>query len=353
MNENEYVLVPQPVAPDFYKGKKAVFIGDSITHGVGASCEDNRYISRLAALLGLESFNNSGVSGNVMCRGSKRSCNIGKLCEENCSGADLVTVMMGVNDFNCSIKDGYFMLEHFEDLTKDIHAMGEFLSEDNTTVYGAMRSWCEQVVALRKTEGCRNTKFFFITPSPSGWNCSIWNGTKYDQNQLNSNGWKLRDLCEAMIETCAYYQIPVLDFNRYGGMYHKNANDTTMRENLRDGVHPNDAGHKLIAEKLYQFLLMNPTYAPREAAKTTDYIAPEFREALVDRSVFEIIYNTNGVGEQLKTANERRLPSPLPVLSAEGYVFGGWFLDSLCTVPAKENAVLASDIDLYAKWTKA
>ena len=350
MIDNGYVLIPQPVAPDFYKGKKAVFIGASNTAGVGVACEENRYVNRVAALLGLESFTNSGVSGNVLCKGSMRSCNIDKLSEENCGGAAFVTIKMGFNDYNCSIKDGYFLLEHYDSLTKDIHTMGEFLSDDNTTIYGGLKMWCERIVALKKTPACKDTKFFFVTPTPSLYNCSIHNKQLLDQNAVNSNGWKLRDLCEAMFETCAYYQIPVLDLHRYCGLYHKNDSDTTVRAHLRDGSHPNEAGSALIAEKLYQLLLMNPTYVPKESATSTDYIAPEFKDKLVANPMPDVTYNTNGIGEAIAPTTGYRLPETLPTPTAAGYTFKGWYVDEDLNVPAKANDVICSDIVLYAKW---
>ena len=343
------VLVPQPVDADYYKDKKIVFIGDSITAGVGASANENRYVDQLASMLGLKYAINSGVSGNVMCRGSKRACNIDKLNETNCYNAAAVTILMGVNDYNCSIKDGEFMLQE-TDIVGDVHAMGEFLSDDATTIYGAMKMWCEQVVYLRGTKACKNTKFFFITPTPSLYNSSMHGGQNLDQNAVNSNGWKLRDLCEAMIKTCDYYKIPVLDLNRYSGMYHKNDSDTTIRYYLKDGVHPNDDGHKLIAEKLYQFLLMNPTYVPKESATSTDYIAPEFKDKLVANPVPEIHYDTSGIGGAIASTSGYRLPETLPTPTANGYTFKGWYLDEDLTVPANGNDVICSDAVLYAQW---
>jgi len=344
-------MIPQPVSADYYQGKKFVFIGDSITNGVGATCEENRYISQLAAMLGLGSFNNSGMNGHVMCKGSKMASNIGKLTETNCAGADVVTVMMGINDYNCSIKNGVYRMEQ-TDIQGDVHAMGEFLSDDPTTVYGAMKMWCEQALALKKTDACKNTKFFFITPTPSLWNCSMHNRKVPDQNAVNSNGWKLRELCEAMLQTCAYYKIPVLDINRYGGIYHKNDSDTTICDYLKDGAHPNDAGHKKIAEKLYQFLLMNPTYVPGVDAAAADYIAPEFRDKLVANPAPEVTYDTGGIGGAIASTTGYRLPQTLPAPTADGYTFVGWYTDEDLTVGAKANDVICSDIVLYAKWTK-
>lgn len=44
------------------QGKKAIFLGDSITEGVGASCPKNRYVSVFAKMSGIE-VKNYGISG--------------------------------------------------------------------------------------------------------------------------------------------------------------------------------------------------------------------------------------------------------------------------------------------------
>ena len=237
-------MIPQPVSADFYKGKTAAFLGDSITAGVGASSPDKKYVEVLARKLNLKSFRNLGASGTTLTEGtsSPTGCSFRYLTEENCKGADLVTIKLGINDFDVGLKG--------------IHTMGQFLEDSHQTVYGALRRWCEKVVELRSSPSCKNTKFFFITPVPGGWNRSVDPAGRknYDQSKRNCNGWTLRDYCEAMVKTCAHYRIPVLDLNRYGSIYYKSADDNTMENNFNDGLHPNDSGHALIAEDLYRLL---------------------------------------------------------------------------------------------------
>ena len=243
----------QPAYADFYKGKTAAFFGDSITCGVGASAPENNYVSLLARKLGLRDFHNAGASGTTLAEGtaSPTGCSFRYFTDENCRGADLVTVKLGINDFNVCVKD--------------VHIMGEFMEESDKTVYGALRRWCEKVVQLRSTPAYQNTKFFFITPVPGGWNRSVDDTVRkdYDQSKRNCNGWTLRDYCEAMLKTCAHYKIPVLDLNKYGSIYYKSADDHTMEDVFADGLHPNDTGYKLIAEDLYR-LLMEELACPKD-----------------------------------------------------------------------------------------
>ncbi len=346
------LLVPQPVDPDYYAGKKFVFLGDSITCGVGATSQENYYVTRLANLLGLGSYSNVAVSGTTMSKGGEPHVNdcFWKLTEANCSGADVVTIMLGTNDFGTAVKDGKLYGAQKYDDNRNARELGEFLSDDNTTIYGAVKMWCEEIMKLKQTYGCKDTKFFFVTPVPLTRNMSMNSGYGSDQNAENVHGIKLRDICEAIIETCDYYKIPVLDLNMYCGIYYKNASDNNVSKNMvQDGIHPNDAGHKLIAENLYRMLLVNPTYVSQEEA--LQYVLSG-RDAYADMGlkaapVPTITYSTSK-GTAPASVDARHLPMVLPIMDGQG--FGGWYLDKACTKPATPGDVICSDITLYAKW---
>ena len=353
--QGEY-LVPQPVAPDYYKGKKFVFLGDSITCGVGATSKENYYVNRLAKLLGVENYTNVAVSGSTMSKGGDPHVNdcLWKLTEANCSGADFVTIMLGTNDFGTAVKDGKLYGKKKYDDNRNVRELGEFLSDDNTTIYGAVKMWCEKIMELKQTSSCKNTKFFFVTPVPLTRNMSMNSGYAADQNATNIHGIKLRDICEAIIETCDYYKIPVLDANLYSGIYYKNSSDHNVSKNMvSDGIHPNDAGHKLIAECVYKMLLVNPTYVGADEAM--QYILSgrdTYAEmGLTAAPVPTITYNVNGFGTAPKSVDARCLPTVLPIMDDQGgFTFGGWYLDKACTKPATPGEVICSDITLYANW---
>ncbi|MBE7002334.1 MAG: hypothetical protein E7421_06560 [Ruminococcaceae bacterium] len=339
------VLVAQPLSSDYYSGKKIVCIGDSITNGIGASGTSAKYVTLLAGKLGA-TYTNLGANGTTLCTGtsSTTGCNFGKLTLNNCSGAAVVTIMMGTNDFNCAVAG--------------VNDMGTFLEDSTETVYGALKRWCEQVVALRNDDACKDTKFFFVTPIPGLVNLSVVNNSASrhgDQNKVNAAGWTMRDYCEALIKTCAYYEIPVIDLNRYGNLYYKNADNDHLTQYLADYVHPNDAGHAQIAEDLYQFIIMNPTYVDGSAAGNASYIDPAFADKLVDRLQCTVTFDNKGIGTQPETIEATyRLPETLPVLSADGYTFEGWYYKAERSneVKATAGAPIGSDITLYAKWTQ-
>ena len=80
------------------------FLGDSITEGVGASCEGNRYTDVLAREFGLARANNYGVSGSRIARQTVMTnephdrdfCMRMAEMDEN---ADAVVVFGGTNDY--------------------------------------------------------------------------------------------------------------------------------------------------------------------------------------------------------------------------------------------------------------
>jgi uncharacterized protein YjdB len=249
-NSCKNVVINSPVSTDSYAGKKIAFIGDSITQGVGASSNAERYTTVLANLLGMTEVN-LGQSGTVLCTGGHRTCNIGKLSVGNLTGCDVVTIMMGINDWDQAKSDYY--------------KLGEFGSTDTTTIYGAVDYWCKKIIEIKNTSGFENTKFFFITPIITSWNNSV-GGNNWDQNKTNIHGFTLRELCQAIINVCDVYEIPVLDMNKYSGIYYNSADDNTVGTYFGDGIHPNSAGHAQIAQALNDYLLQNPTYVKSDEA---------------------------------------------------------------------------------------
>lgn len=244
-------MLPNPVDKSVYSGMTIACIGDSVTVGVGAN---PNYVTNLGTELGV-TVKNLGVSGTVLCTGGNRGCNIGKLSLGNLSGADIVTILMGVNDWD-QAGEGYYKL-------------GDIDTEDTTTIYGAVRMWCKKIMELKQNESLANTKFYFMTPPITSWNHSM-GATSWDQNKVNIHGYKFRDLCQAIIDVCFEYQIPVIDLNLYSGIYYNSAEDETATQYGGDGIHPNTAGHAKMTEAIIRAFERYPEYKP--TADSINYI---------------------------------------------------------------------------------
>ena len=228
--------------PNPYAGKTIACIGDSITYGVGVTRDETDYVKLLADALEMN-YIRLGASGTTLCTGGHAKCNIDKLTEANLSGADVVTILMGINDF-VQARNGYYKL-------------GTIDSTDTSTIYGAVHMWCQRIVELRQTEALQNTEFYFMTPVITSWNNSVTTTRNWDQSKTNVYGYTLRDLCNAIIEVCALYDIPVIDLNLLSGLYYNSAEDNTVAEFGGDGAHPGVTGHRMMAEAIANRLLQN------------------------------------------------------------------------------------------------
>ncbi|MDE7263821.1 MAG: InlB B-repeat-containing protein [Anaeroplasmataceae bacterium] len=67
---------------------------------------------------------------------------------------------------------------------------------------------------------------------------------------------------------------------------------------------------------------------------------------------YTITFNANGHGEAPAALTDvTAFPVEFTSLTAEGFVFGGWFLDADCTLVAEAGTAIEKDTILYAKWT--
>ena len=260
-DENK-ILVSSPIDASEFVGKRLLLIGDSITSGVGTT---KTYGAYLAESLGVK-VTNKGVSGSGYCSGGEMSTNK-TLTEANVRNADIVTIMLGVNDWNWAVKDGSWNGKPgYYDTSWTYYQLGNFNSTDTSTLYGALHSWCQKIVDMKQIDGFEDKQFIVITPLITSWNISI--GKKnWDQDKLNIHGHVFREYCTAIMEVCAYYDIPVFDANMFSGIYYRSAEDNNIDVAGGDGVHVNAEGHALLAESLKEFLLEGYSYECRSAEK--------------------------------------------------------------------------------------
>ena len=227
----------------FYNGKTIACIGDSITAGVGTTVDVDDYVTQLANILGMN-YIRLGASGTVLSTGGHRACNVGQLTPDVLKGVDVVTILMGVNDWD-QAREGFYTL-------------GNINSTDTSTIYGAVRMWCERIVELRQIEECSDTQFYFLTPVITSWNNSIGQ-RDWSQSKTNIHGYNFRQLCNAIIEVASLYNIPVIDLNLTSGIYYINAEENNISDIQGDGIHLNGTAHSMMATAIANALLQNDT----------------------------------------------------------------------------------------------
>lgn len=206
------------------------FLGDSITLGCGISYVDNRFSSLIEKRCGLKRANNYGIGWTRIARQKNRIapydnqdfCN---RCTQMDNEADIIVVMGGIND----------------------HAHGDAplgMSSDRTpdTFYGAchylMRTLLETypsaVIVI-----CTPTHYLY-------------------ENELRGIGDKKEDVAlfseyiKIIRDTAEYYSLPLLDLWKNSGL--QPAVPAIGEKYFVDGIHPNDAGHMVLADRIIGFL---------------------------------------------------------------------------------------------------
>lgn len=207
------------------RGKKILFLGDSITQGAGATNEENVYLEVCAKKLGAKAVN-FGVGGTRIAPQITPSAEA--FCDEYFllrakkmdKDADLVVVFGGTNDFGHG--DAPF---------------GRIGDKDPATFCGAYDALIEYLMATYGKE-----KLIIVYPL-----------RRRNETATNGDGSKAEgskplaeyhDAEKAIAEKCGLKSV---DFWNDGDL---NPNTPDGNENFADGLHPNDIGHRLLGEKL-------------------------------------------------------------------------------------------------------
>ena len=216
------------------KGFKINFLGDSITEGVGVSDKDKLYHALLKEEMGWAQARNYGISGTrfALQKGTPE-CPKNDYVDVNSfserfadmdDDADMVVVFGGTNDYG----HGDAPIGGFSDRTPD-------------TFYGACHYLFSGLV--KKYLG---KPVIIMTPlHRSGEFKNIGSG-KPDGVAT------LREYVNIIREVAEYYSLPVLDLYATSGI--QPAIEEVKNAYIPDGLHPNDAGHRIMADKLGSFI---------------------------------------------------------------------------------------------------
>lgn len=209
---------------------KLLFLGDSITQGVGASSPDKCYVSLVGQRLGCEVLN-YGVSGTRIGRqtyifgGTIWNYDFRLRAEIMETDADRVFVFGGTNDFGHG----------------SLHLGTPGGREENTFCYEL------RLLIERLTEKYGSEKLTFMLPIH-----------RYDEEPRTCKGREnselgspLSEYISAMRKIISEYGIDIIDLYENGIPKPK---VNTGDEYTVDGVHPTDRGYEIIAGQVIEYL---------------------------------------------------------------------------------------------------
>lgn len=216
-------------------GKKVIFLGDSITEGVGVTNLENRYDNRLKKMLSLGETVNYGISGTRFAYQRNPSacpsfdlyfCGRAMKMDKD---ADVVVVYGAVNDY--------------------IHGDAPTGTEEDrlpSTFIGATHRLMKYL-----SEEYKGKTVVFMTPA----RCHF---AGFSDEEVSKNSFKAPDAkpllfyVDVIKETAKHYGVHVLDLYRTLPI-NPNVEEDSNRYTT-DGLHFNDEGHRVLAETLAAFL---------------------------------------------------------------------------------------------------
>ncbi|MBB6734795.1 SGNH/GDSL hydrolase family protein [Cohnella zeiphila] len=201
-----------------WRGKSWATLGDSITAA-------NGYQPPVTEALAFERVGNYGRSGCPMTAGSDRDEGATVYMAERLEEAyDCVTVFAGTNDYRLGMPLG------------DLCPAGQ-ASFDIRAFCGAYQTVIEGLLARHPL--CRLNLWTPLQRDKDG----------FDGERRNDQGALLADYAEAVVAIGKMYALPVLDLHARSGF-----NKLTLDALTTDRLHPNEAGHRRIADLAIPFL---------------------------------------------------------------------------------------------------
>ena len=241
-----------------WTGKKVLFIGDSISDPTDRHNIDKHYYQWLSEWLGITAYI-PAVSGWQM----KDVETEVRMFQATAPGVqpDMICIMLGTNDYNNGIPIGEWYSEAVEEVEA---AVGEpkrvfqrlhrtFLFDEST-----FKGRINIAVRLLK-ETFPGTPITFLTPIHRALFDHGNDNYQPEETWQNRCGLYLDAYVDAIKEVANVWSVNVIDLHAVSGLFPILDSDAALfyKDTAIDRLHPNDAGHKRLAEVLlYQSLAL-------------------------------------------------------------------------------------------------
>ena len=201
------------------------FLGDSITYGTGVTPTKSRFSTVLAKRFGATEYN-SGTPGSLLAdagsSANEHNAFVHRISKTD--KGDVAVIFGGTND--------YFWSDHP-------------ISGGDTDAYfdHAVKTLCQYVVEHRQGKPT-----LFVTPYPHNGIGNYFGGadsndsSRHDTDSPNYFGHTLKDYADTIERICGEYGIPCLNLYRDFPF--------DWEQHTVDGCHPNEEGHRLIADAI-------------------------------------------------------------------------------------------------------
>lgn len=212
------------------RGRVINVLGDSITEGVGASCQANRFTDVLWREYGLKAVNNYGISGSRIARQHAMTQErherwFSTRIAEMDPNADAVVVFGGTNDYG----HGDAPLGAFEDRDD-----GSFYGACHVLMKGLMEKYVGKPILI-------------LTPLHR-----LVEDNPHNERKAVGTIHPLSEYRRVLMEVAQYYALPVLDLYATSGIQPQN--EVCRQRLCPDGLHPSDEGHAIIARRIGEML---------------------------------------------------------------------------------------------------
>lgn len=237
--------------------KNFCFLGDSITEGVGVKVGE-RYFDLLSNEFGFNAFG-FGVNG-----ASSKSMidQIDKMIEKNLDQVDLISVLIGTNDFYGSVPIGTFFTEAEKTVCVLRDEKGNSVKEekrkkrefnfDENTFCGRLN-----LVFRKIREHYPRTIIVIMTPLHRAFACFSNENIQYDELYSNRIGLFIEDYVNAIRKCADVWAVKLIDLYRESELFplfDKDAQEYFCSVDT-DRLHPNRNGHAQIARAMKPFIV--------------------------------------------------------------------------------------------------